>query len=143
MSDILNLMLIADRIDELCKKSGMNRKQMLEKISVLNGFEPDKYKSIVDNMKRGSMPTIDKITMIANYFKCSVDYILCLTDNPDSEKDTYINNHGIQAAKNSSVQIDFAKADNDVNELLDLIQGLPLVKRAEAIIYLNNLKESE
>lgn len=41
---------------------------------------------IYDLEKRNMSPSCDRITRIANYFGCSVDYLLGRTDNPDSHK---------------------------------------------------------
>ena len=43
-------------------------------------------KSVFDNMKKGQIPSVDKIHKIADYLDCSVDYLLGRTDNPNSHK---------------------------------------------------------
>ena len=43
-------------------------------------------KSVFDNMKKGQIPSVDKIHKIADYLDCSVDYLLGRTDNPEINK---------------------------------------------------------
>jgi transcriptional regulator with XRE-family HTH domain len=43
-------------------------------------------KSVFDNMKKGQIPSVDKIHTIADYLGCSVDYLLGRTDNPEINK---------------------------------------------------------
>lgn len=39
-------------------------------------------KNLFDNMKRGTIPSVEKIHKIADYLNVSVDYLLGRTDNP-------------------------------------------------------------
>ena len=87
---------------------------------------------------------------IAELLEVSIDYLLGRTNNPNVATDTYINgnNNGVQAISNghhSSLTVNGTTGtDKATDELVDLVQSLPLVKKAEAIIYLNKLKnESE
>lgn len=43
-------------------------------------------KSVFDNFKKGRIPSVDKIHIIADYLDCSVDYLLGRTDNPEVNK---------------------------------------------------------
>lgn len=84
---------------------------------------------------------------IAELLEVSIDYLLGRTDNPNVTADTYINgnNNGVQAISNghhSSLTVNGTNSkDKDTDELVDLVQSLPLVKKAEAIIYLSELKK--
>lgn len=74
-----NQLLIAERIQSLCfaKKITVNR--MLA--DCMAGTR------LVQNLKSGSYPSVDKFIKIANYFGCSVDYLLGCTDNPQVTKE--------------------------------------------------------
>lgn len=63
-----NLVRLTDNILELCRKNDISINKM-EKDSGIR-------KSVIDNMKRGSVPTIDKIAAIAKYFNVTVDYLI-------------------------------------------------------------------
>ena len=70
-------------------------------------------------------------------------------DNSDTKNSTYIkgDNHGIQAVNNgnnSSLTVNGSeRQDTDTQELVKLIQDLPLVERAKVVLYINELKKKE
>ena len=71
----MNLVLGAQRIQELVKKKGSTVNSML-----VNDLKL--HKSIVDNMKKGSEPSAEKLDMIAQYLETSSSYLLGNTDDP-------------------------------------------------------------
>lgn len=73
-----NLQVNIERISALAKSRGLSINQMLKNAELST--------TILDNMKRGRLPSVDKIQSIAEYFDCSVDYLLGRTDNPNSHK---------------------------------------------------------
>lgn len=74
MTDVQVVIL---RIQSLAEERGISINQLLR--------ESKLSKSVIDNMKRGSMPSADKLATIADYFGCSVDYILGRVDTPAME----------------------------------------------------------
>ncbi len=70
-----NLQVTIDRISELASERGLSINKMLKDAQLST--------SIIDNMKRGQKPAIDKIHSLADYFNVSVDYLLGRTDNPN------------------------------------------------------------
>lgn len=70
---------IATTIKFVCKQKKISINQMLKDCEITKSF-------IYDLEKRNMSPSCDRITRIANYFGCSVDYLLGRTDNPDSHK---------------------------------------------------------
>ncbi|HIT87238.1 MAG TPA: helix-turn-helix domain-containing protein [Candidatus Coprocola pullicola] len=73
-----NLQLIENRIMSIAKEMGLSKNKLL--------INTNLNKSVFDNMKRGQIPSVDKIHIIADYLDCSVDYLLGRTDNPNSHK---------------------------------------------------------
>lgn len=71
----MNTQIIVDRISDLCKEKSVSINQMLK--------ETNLNKSLVDNLKKGSMPSIDKMECVADYFGVSVDYLLGKTDKKE------------------------------------------------------------
>lgn len=71
----MNTQIIVDRISELCKEKSVSINQMLK--------ETNLNKSLVDNLKKGSMPSIDKVECVADYFGVSVDYLLGKTEQKE------------------------------------------------------------
>ena len=59
---------LIEKITTLCKKKGVSVNQM--------ALEAGVNKSFVDNLKKGSFPSADKLLLIARYFNVSVDYLL-------------------------------------------------------------------
>ena len=132
---------IVERIKLYAREKNMTVKSLLKDAGV--------GEKMVSNMsgKNGSYPQSDKIAQIAKILDCSVDYLLGITDNPHITADTYINgnNNGVQAinnGNNSNLTVS-GNTKTDTEELVDLVKCLPLVKRAEAVLYLNDLKNKK
>lgn len=70
-----NLQLIENRIMSIATTKGLSKNKLL--------INANLGKSVFDNMKKGRVPSVDKIHVIADYLNCSVDYLLGRTDNPD------------------------------------------------------------
>lgn len=78
MNFMYNLQLIENRIMSIAKELGLSKNKLLINTKL--------NKSVFDNMKKGQIPSIDKIHTLADYLDCSVDYLLGRTDNPNSHK---------------------------------------------------------
>ena len=69
-----NLQVCIDRISQLAAIHNLSINKLLSEAGLSS--------TVMDNMKRGRIPAIDKIHCIADYFNVSVDYLLGRTDNP-------------------------------------------------------------
>lgn len=67
---------LIENITALCKEKGISINQMVSEAGV--------NKSFVDNLKKGSSPSVDKLLLIAQYFCVSIDYLVGLTPNTPS-----------------------------------------------------------
>lgn len=67
---------IASRVKMLCQERGVAIQVMLAKCDVTKSF-------IYDLEARDRSPSCDKVARIAEFFGCSVDYLLGRTDNPE------------------------------------------------------------
>ncbi len=67
-----NLQLIENRIMSIAKAKGLSKNKLL--------INANLSKSVFDNMKKGQIPSVDKIHTLADYLDCSVDYLLGRTD---------------------------------------------------------------
>ena len=72
-------LILSSRIKERCKNRNIAIKTLLEKCEMNRN-------TIYDLEKKGSFPSSDKISRIADVLDCSVDYLLGRTDNPDLNK---------------------------------------------------------
>lgn len=135
MTNKYDTTLLTRMIEKLCLEKNIPVKEML----VQSGLS----RNVVDNLKKGSVPSVDKIAQIADYFGCSVDYILGRTNEPKI--------NSINIIKTGNITGDNINGSNNINihqssasaydaELMELIKALPLIKRAEAVLYLNELK---
>ena len=70
---------IAYKIKLLCKLRGITISELLFKCNITKSF-------IYDLEKRSTSPSCDKLSRIADYLDCSVDYLLGRTDNPEVNK---------------------------------------------------------
>lgn len=59
---------LIEKITTLCRKKGVSVNQM--------ALEAGVNKSFVDNLKKGSFPSADKLLLVARYFGVSVDHLL-------------------------------------------------------------------
>ncbi len=67
---------IAKNIKMLCKDKGISVTELLQQCGLSKSF-------IYDLEKRAISPSCQKITNIADYLECSVDYLLGRTDDPN------------------------------------------------------------
>lgn len=70
---------IANKIKQVCKSNKKTISKMLLDCDISKSF-------IYDMEKRNKSPSCDKVTRIADYLDCSVDYLLGRTDNPEINK---------------------------------------------------------
>ena len=71
--------LLSARIKEQCKINKLTVKKLLEKCNMNRN-------TIYDLENKHSFPSSDKLSRIADYLDCSVDYLLGRTDNPEINK---------------------------------------------------------
>lgn len=71
-----DLQLIEERIMSIANKMELSKNKLLMNAHL--------GKSFFDNMKKGRVPSVDKIHIIADYLNVSVDYLLGRTDIENS-----------------------------------------------------------
>lgn len=65
-----------DRVEELCSQKGLKRQVVYTNCGIGKNFGV--------SIRNGSEPSIGKVFALATELDCSVDYLLCRTDNPNS-----------------------------------------------------------
>lgn len=73
-----DLHIIECRIMSIAQAKGLSKNKLLANVNL--------NKSVFDNMKKGQIPSVDKIHKIADYLDCSVDYLLGRTDKTEVNK---------------------------------------------------------
>lgn len=71
---MIDLVLLEERIMGLAATKNLSKNKLLDNVGL--------GKSLFDNMKKGKVPSIERIDRIADYLGCSVDYLLGRTDEP-------------------------------------------------------------
>ncbi|MCM1236201.1 MAG: helix-turn-helix domain-containing protein [Ruminococcus flavefaciens] len=74
----MNNVLIADLITSECKKKNVKIASLLQECNINHSF-------ISDIRHKNRAPSVDKISVIADYLNVSVDYLLGRTDEPHTE----------------------------------------------------------
>lgn len=125
-----------ERIKKIAKEKGIATTIMLQ--------ECELNKNTLSSMNnRGSWLQADSLAKIADYLDCSVDYLLGRTDSLNVDNSIRTGNvTGINVKGNTSVNIGSSK-EQDITELVEMIQELPLVKRAKVITYIDEMKKED
>lgn len=125
MANVINVNLkeTTEKIKEMCGKHNISVDKMLK--------DSQAGTSTVDNMKKGSAPSIDKIIAIANYFDCSVDYLLGRTENPNvNNGGTNISQKYIGGDANASITNETKKSADSISEkFMEIFNNLPFEKQ--------------
>ena len=107
---------IAQRITDLCKEKGISINQLLQETKL--------NKSFVDNLKKGSIPSVDKISIVAEYFGVSVDYLLG-KEEKHSEPEVLPDKNVIRILGRDGRRIEKHLTDEQMQALQVLIDQLP------------------
>lgn len=121
---------LSDTLNELMLLNGLNEKTLAEK----SGIPIACISSYVRGLQ---LPYIDTLIKLADYFKCSVDYLLGITDKL-CEKDYYYNSSFAQRFN------ELLKANNCTNYKMFDIKGISRSsfyewKRGQSLPTLENL----
>ena len=101
-------------------------------------------KNLINKLSNGSDVYSLNLLKIADYLGCSTDYLLGRVDTPNGTYTINNQNTTVSGTQANVINGNINSKDNsDTQELLELIESLPLVKRAEAIILINDLKKKE
>lgn len=126
-----------ERIKKIAKEKGIATTIMLQ--------ECELNKNTLSSMNnRGSWLQADSLAKIADYLDCSVDYLLGRTDSLNVDNSIRTGDvTGINVKGNTSVNIGTPSKEQDTADLVEMIQELPLVKRAKVITYIDEMKKED
>lgn len=126
---------------ETLSKLMEERKITSKELSETLKFGKNQIKYWKDN---GNVPNGEVLISLADFFGVSIDYLLGRTTDingvyQNSNSGNIVNGNN---GNNSPLTVNGTNSmDKDTDELVNLVQSLPLIKKAEAIIYLNQLKK--
>lgn len=133
-----------ERFEFLCKKNGEFPNTVGKNIGVSSG--------ICTKWKNGVIPKGEILIKIAEYFDCSVDYLLGRTDNPAAHKQSahaiFSYNSDVQGGigNNSRISIGGAASDcsdEQLQELIRLYSSLSPRKKAELLILVDDFAQGK
>ena len=129
----MNNAQLAGIIKELCKSRGTSVSKMLSECGIRKSL-------IYDLEKRDWTPSISVAEQIANYFDCSVDYLLGRTDNPTVSGNNISNVKTTITGTQANV---IQETDTDLYEIKAILSKLSNSKRHRAIADVLDLLEEE
>lgn len=120
---------VAERIKELAQKHNVTIKQLLSDVGL--GF------NTMSNM-RTSMPKSDNLAKIADYFDCSVDYLLGRVDTPNgiyfiNNNNTTINGTQANVINNTPAE----KPDDLTEQFFNKFAELSFEEKIDTMQYVN------
>lgn len=128
---------IAERIKLCAKEHGITVKSALKEAGV--------GEKMVSNMggKKGSYPQSDKLAQIADYFNCSVDYLLGRTDSPNETVISVTDNKQTSLTGNNSISINsdvHHKKDTLTEQFIKKFEQLDFDDKVDVMQYVKNKK---
>lgn len=108
------------------------------------GFIGISDSNISDWGKGRSRPGAEVMPMIADFLDCSLDYLMCRTDNPYSHKlplaasVNYINGGTINGGSQNQIAVNMAQLDDHKKLLIDLYDKLSPTEQVQLLADLSN-----
>lgn len=136
----MEISVLLANIQKLCNQHNISIDKMLK--------ECELNKSVIDNMKREkpSMPSVDKIYEIAQYFKVSTDSLLGITDDHStiSVGDISGNQNSLIGTNNSDISIKNEKILSSKEEtLLEYFNKLDEKDKTKALLFVIDLAKEK
>ena len=110
------------RINSLCEERKISINQMSQETGL--------SKSVVDNIKKGSTPSVEKISIIADYFNVSIDFLLGKTEikTPVTDESDELNEYLEELKTRPEMRMLFSLAKGatkeDVEKAVAIIEAL-------------------
>ena len=140
-----DLQLIEERIMTIAKSKGLSKNKLLINAKL--------HKGVFDNMKKGQVPSIDKIHTIADYLECSVDYLLGRTDEQTITHSTnninsnFVQKNGsitfgsVSVASNSDKNSNNISLSNEEIEILDIYRSLNVRNKNKFLSFILDIEK--
>nr|DAM47994.1 MAG TPA: repressor protein [Caudoviricetes sp.] len=108
---------LAETIEALSKEKGISVSSMLQDLEM--------NKNALFTMKKsGYLPRVESLCKFADYFQCSLDYLLGRTDNPNPS-----NNVTLSSDQNRLLQMYSLLSDMEKGEILGELKAMTANKR--------------
>lgn len=124
---------IAFTIKSKAKERNVTVKQLLENCQL--GV------NTISELSKGKQISYINFAKIADELDCSVDYLLGRTEIPTINGNNNINQQYIGGNATANIgTADSERSDTDAQELLDMINRLTIVQKAEIILKINEMQ---
>lgn len=121
----------------LMQKENLTSKALSQATNISEG-------NISDWKSGRSMPSTDKLIVLAEFFHCSVDYLLDRTDNPNSIANGDIRNSSVAQATGNNNKISIkSKHEHPYAEIIEHLDSLSSADRRHAIADLMDVLENQ
>mgnify|MGYP004656480733 CR=1 FL=1 len=128
----MNNFQIAELITKECKQKNIKISELLQKCNINHSF-------ISDIRHKNRAPSVDKISVIADYLNVSVDYLLGRTEEPQTMNQ--VNNGNI--GNNSNVNINKSNLSDTDSELITEFKKLTFTDKAKVMSLIAELSQKE
>lgn len=131
---------IISRANLICETKGIDKR-----VYTKSGAGKD----FVSNIKKGSAPSIEKVSALAEYLDCSVDYLMGRTENPQSHKSTSSVSVGDVSGNSGAIGVGntvtnaAAPPDEQTEELLATYKKLSPLNKAKLLVYADELNNGK
>lgn len=129
------------RFYDLCVGIGLKPNPIGKKLGISSGA--------ISAWKTGTIPDREVLVKIADFFDCSIDYLLGRTDNPASHKggvsvsaNNVSGNSGAIGVGNT-VTNNAAPLDEQTTEMLNTYKKLSPLNKAKLLVYADELDKSK
>lgn len=135
----MELVVFLNRIEDLCKQKNLKRQNVYIKCGVGKDFGV--------SLRNGSAPSIEKVSAIAEYLDCSIDYLLGRTDNTQAHKSSSAVSVGSVQSNNGAIGVGntvtnaAAPLDEQTEELLATYKKLSPLNKAKLLVYADELNK--
>lgn len=134
MKEKIDTTVLTERILDMCQKQKISVNKMLQ--------NSNSDKSAVDNLKKGSAPSVYAVMKIAEYFDVSVDYLLGRTNNPHETSISVTDNKQTSITGNNSISVNAAdnKKDTLTEQFMQKFEQLDFDDKVDVMQYVKNKK---
>ena len=123
---------LAETIEALSKEKGISVSSMLQDLEM--------NKNALFTMKKsGYLPRVESLCKFADYFQCSLDYLLGRTEEPQTMNQ--VNNGNI--GNNSNVNINKSNLSDTDSELITEFKKLTFTDKAKVMSLIAELSQKE
>lgn len=132
----MNNIYLAQKIKEECKIKKIPISKLLVECNIRKSL-------IYDLEKRNYTPSVAIIEQIADYFDCSVDYLLGRTESPKLNNSNSINQQHINGNATANIRNEIPVKSDGTQELVEMIDKLNLVQKSEIVLKINEMQKDE